>query len=263
MSAYPRLLMPYTFVASGLSDIGLVRENNEDAWAEMDDLSFFALADGMGGHKAGEIASREALAHLLTLVRKAFKGKRRGLEASVKALKQTIVQVNAHVYKYGKNDPLLKGMGTTLCCLYLHEEGAIIGHVGDSRLYRYRKEQMEQLTQDHSLFRELVDLGQLSERQAQEFAYKNIITKAIGTEPLVEPSVLEVDVEPGDTFLLCSDGLSDLVLIQEMKEVLKQDKPVEELVQTFIQMAKDKGAHDNVTVVIVKVLTYEQKDLSR
>lgn len=246
--------MPLNYTASGLSDVGLVRDNNEDVWGEIEELNFFALADGMGGHQAGEVASREAVSHLLQLIRKGFaSSKKRTQQEFVKMIKHALVQVNGIVYKIGKSDSELKGMGTTVCALLFCDEGAVIAHVGDSRIYRLRNGKIEQLTKDHSLFRELVELGQISEHYAPDFAYKNIITKAIGTESKIDPSVVEVDVKKGDTYLLCTDGLSDLLRANEIEEILKHPLPVDQLVEELINAAKDKGGHDNITVVLVQV----------
>ena len=254
--------MPYTYEACGLSDIGLVRENNEDVWAEIEEINFFVLADGMGGHQAGEVASREAVSHLLRLVRKAFKTtKKKSVNEAAKAIKHAIVQVNTIVYRISKSKKELGGMGSTLCCLLLHEEGAVFAHVGDSRIYRFRGGHIEQMTRDHSLFRELVDLGQLSEAYAPDFAYKNIITRAIGTEPKVEVSVDICDIEPDDIFLLCSDGLSDLLTPAEMQTILKEDKSVDQWVQALISAANARGGVDNVTSVLIHI--HEKDHLSR
>lgn len=257
-----RAIMPYTYVASGLSDMGRVRDNNEDVWAEIEELNFFLLADGMGGHQAGEVASREAASHMLRLVRKAFKTtKKKSLQEACKAIKQAIIQVNTLVYKLGRSHEGLKGMGTTLCTVLLHDEGAVLAHVGDSRIYRLREGQLEQMTKDHSLFRELVDLGQISEQVAPDFAYKNIITKAIGTEAKVDPTVFTTDIQIGDYFLLCTDGLSDLLSLKELEILLSQDIAVDQMAECLIIAANDRGGHDNVTVVLIKVDDYE--NLSR
>ena len=257
-----RAIMPYTYVASGLSDMGRVRDNNEDVWAEIEELNFFLLADGMGGHQAGEVASREAASHMLRLVRKAFKTTRKkSLSDACKAIKQAIILVNTLVYKLGRSQEELKGMGTTLCAVLLHDDGAILAHVGDSRIYRLRDGSLEQMTKDHSLFRKLVDLGQLSEQFAPDFAYKNIITKAIGTESKVEPTVFSTDIQIGDYYLLCTDGLSDLLSLKEIETLMRQDISVDQMAECLIIAANDRGGHDNVTVVLIKVDDYQ--NLSR
>lgn len=246
--------MPYTILSSGLSDMGLVRDNNEDVWAEISELNFYVLADGMGGHQAGEVASREAVSHLLRLVRKGFKTARKKTAQDLqKLLNASLIQVNNVVFKLSRSTPELKGMGTTLCALLFHEEEAILAHVGDSRIYRLRENVLEQITKDHSLFRELVDLGQLSEQVSSDFAYKNIITKAIGTEANIEPSVQIMEIRHNDVFLLCSDGLSDMLIAKEIEDILNVNGTLDNHVESLINAAKSHGGHDNITVVIVRV----------
>lgn len=258
-------LMRFKITAVGLSDIGLVRQNNEDVWDQLLDENFFVLADGMGGHQAGEVAAREAVSLLCQFVKKALKeGKRKkGLLEIKEAIYHAIENVNKAIYKLGNESENFKGMGTTLCCLFIHEEGAIYAHVGDSRIYRLRGKHLKLLTKDHSLLRELVDLGQISEKQAEDFLYKNIITKAIGTEALVEPTINTGDLHSPDVYLLCSDGLTDLLSKEEIEAILNETKDIQEGAQLLIQQAKEKGGHDNVTVLLVKVQkSHEAQDLS-
>ena len=259
-------LMPYKVSAFGLSDVGLIRQNNEDVWAEIPELFFYALADGMGGHQAGEVAAHEAVNSLCKIVSQSW-GKSNEIEKlhdARKTLSSAIEQVNGTVFKISRTDPTLKGMGTTLCCIYLHEKGLVYGYVGDSRIYRHRKRKLEQLSKDHSLFREMVDLGQISEKQGPEFLYKNIITKAIGTEPKVTPTVHLGDIKAGDTYLLCTDGLSDLLSSKEIQNIMNQEMSVEDTARELVATANARGGHDNVTVVLVKVLeANEKKGISR
>lgn len=245
--------MLYKVSVCGASDIGLVRQNNEDSWRELQEEQFFVLADGMGGHQAGEIASKETVDHLCTLFRQHFSSLSSiNLTDAQDFLCELIQQVNLTVYQMGRERQDLKGMGTTLCCILLHPEGLIYGHVGDSRIYRFRQHKLEQLTHDHSLLRELIDQGQLNEQQAEEFLYKNIITKAIGTEPYVEPTLTHSTLEIGDILLMCTDGLSDLVGHAEMETILDQ-MPQQDAVKQLIKRAKQKGGYDNITIVLVKV----------
>jgi len=254
---------PYKILSCGMSDIGLVRQNNEDVWAKMPALRFFALADGMGGHQAGEVAAKEAVGALIAIVEKKLKSRPSLLETQA-IIQRAIEQVNSLVYKMGRSDNDLQGMGTTLCCIYFYERGIVYGHVGDSRVYRQRAKKLHQLTKDHSLLSELIDLGQLSEKQASEFLYKNIITRAIGTEPKVEPSVQTDDVAPDDIYLMCTDGLSDLLSLEEIEKIINRTPSLQECAKKLIQAAKDEGGYDNITVVLIKVQEiHETKDLSR
>ena len=246
--------MPYKILAFGLSDVGLVRENNEDAWGAVPELGFFVLADGMGGHQAGEVASREAVSNISSIIKKNL-GRKKNVSYSdtLKILQRAIEDVNKIIYDHSRSNPDLRGMGTTLCCLQFHEQGLIYAHVGDSRIYRLRDGQLTQITTDHSLMRELIDLGQLSEGEAPEFLYKNILTKALGTEPSLDPTMNACEVANNDTYIMCSDGLSDLLSLIDIEKILNKKLNVEKTVQELINAAKAKGGYDNITVVIVRL----------
>lgn len=247
-------IMPYNVVACGQTDIGRVRQNNEDSWKSLQDPTFFVLADGMGGHSAGEVASLEATTALCEIVQENWKDADQvSFHDMRKVLRLAIEQVNRRVYRKSRSDPSLRGMGTTLCCVYFHPKGVIYAHVGDSRIYRLRNKRFEQLTKDHSLCRELVDQGQLTEKQAPNFLYNNIITRAIGTAPDVDPVVHLSDISEGDTYLMCTDGLSDLLTTREMHGILNQKMSVDETVKEFVATANARGGYDNITVVIMKV----------
>lgn len=243
--------MTFQIQAAGISDTGLVRQTNEDAWEECAEINLFILADGMGGHQAGEVAAKEAVSTLCKIAKKMKK--KMNLYETRDFFEHAIKNVNTVVYQLSKSQPGLRGMGTTLCCLQIRNEGIVYGHVGDSRIYRFRNDSLEQLTTDHSLMRELMDLGQLSESQASDFMYKNILTKAIGTEPLVEPSVYTEEFQVGDLFLLCSDGLSDPVSDSEIELILKNHSNIQEALKNLVEQANMKGGYDNITALIVKI----------
>ncbi|MBA3957517.1 MAG: Stp1/IreP family PP2C-type Ser/Thr phosphatase [Parachlamydiaceae bacterium] len=242
--------MAYKITAVGLSDRGLVRATNEDVWGEVPDLHLYVLADGMGGHQAGEVAAREAVNGICRLAKKIKKSIT--LYEARDAFDTIIKQVNTSIYQLSKSDEHLKGMGTTICCMQFRDKSAVYGHVGDSRIYLLRKQKLELLTADHSLMRELMDLGQLSESQAGDFLYKNILTKAIGTEPNVDPSVYTCEVESGDTFLLCSDGLSDPLSEEDIQTIINNAPSLEEAVRVLIAHAKYRGGYDNITAVLIQ-----------
>lgn len=251
---------PYKILAFGHTDKGLVRQNNEDVWGEVAEIGLFVLADGMGGHRAGEVAARETVAVLCRLVRRELEQKTRpAIHELSRIIRHAIEQTNGIVHKLSLSDDQLHGMGTTLCSVQFHRDGAIYAHVGDSRIYRMRKKKLSQLTVDHSLMRELMDVGKLNETQISEFLYKNIITKAIGTEPVVIPSVHICDITDGDLFLMCTDGLSDLLTLAEMEAVINRAPTIRDAGKTLIACAKEKGGFDNITVVIMKV-EEEQED---
>lgn len=258
--------MSYKLKAYGLTDIGLVRKNNEDLWAELPEINTYVLADGMGGHQAGEVAASQAVIAFCDYMKKMLLSSQHfySLEEMQSEIEYAIQRVNAKVYRMGYSDPYLKGMGTTFCCLHLHEKGMIRAHVGDSRIYRYRKGMLTQLTEDDSLARELVGSGRLEEADMRRFTYKNIITKAIGIEPYLEPSVFIGDVLLGDIYLMCSDGLSDLLDNSDIVRILAKGAGLKKHVNQLIALAKKRGGHDNITVILLKVeKSSASKDLFR
>jgi protein phosphatase len=226
---------------AGISDIGLVRPNNEDVWAAHPESGFFALADGMGGHQAGEIAAKEAIEQL-------FRSFQPG-ENPVQSMQHAIEQANHTVFKKGCSSENLSGMGTTVCCLYWSRKIVVYGHVGDSRIYRFRNGQLEQLTEDHSLFARLRKLGTASH---EPYPYKNVITRAIGTARKVTAEISFTTSEPNDLFLLCSDGLSDTLSLQDMEKVIQRSDTLQTMADRLVEKAKINGSSDNITVLLVQ-----------
>lgn len=242
------------FLSFGLSDIGVSRSNNEDVWIAMPEIGFFALADGMGGHQAGEVAAKEAIEHLSRLVKTI---ERCDPLSRMLELKSAIEKANAWVYSLGKEEEALNGMGTTLCCLIWSEDAVIYAHVGDSRLYRFRNGKLELLTQDHSLFAKWL---KLSKESRTPFPYKNVITRAIGTAPKANPEVAICRHEEGDLYFLCTDGLSDVLTLEEIEKILNRSTTLEMASKRLIQKAKFKGSSDNITILMVQS---DGNDLSR
>lgn len=245
------------FSAFGLSDIGVSRPNNEDVWIAMPEIGFFALADGMGGHQAGEVAAKEAIDHLSSSVKQIqpCDALSRMLE-----LKCAIEKANAWVYQISKEEESLNGMGTTLCCLIWTEDAVIYAHVGDSRIYRFRNQKLELLTQDHSLFTKWLKTGKESH---SPFPYKNVITRAIGTAPKANPEVAICRHEEGDLYFLCTDGLTDVLELDEIEKILKLVPSLEMATSELIQQAKIKGSSDNITILMVKSDGDGREDLLR
>ena len=229
------------FISYGLSDIGLVRSNNEDVWTALPDIGFFALADGMGGHQAGEIAAKEAIENLSHLIRQNSSSDK-SLKGIAKDLREAIESANRWVYQMSKKSNVLAGMGTTLCCLYWTPEAVVYAHIGDSRIYRLREGQLDLLTRDHSLF----------PKGKTESHYKNVITRAIGTHPKANPEIAISPYEPGDLFFLCSDGLSDVLTDDDMKKILHRSEDLGTAAKRLIEKAKIKGSHDNITVLMIQ-----------
>ncbi len=248
--------MPYQITACGLTDVGSVRQRNEDVWQELPAHHLYVLADGMGGHRAGDVAAREAVNALCQIIpEKLARANSEGDSLSYirSSLRLAIEEANRTVYLMGKSDEGFRGMGTTLCCVLCWDNKLIYGHVGDSRIYRLRSGELEQLTDDHSLYQELKSKGALPAIEKDEFSYKNIITKAVGTEPIVEPSIGMDELLPGDLILICSDGLTDMVGTEEIRTLLTQPHSLEELTHSLISAALNHGGLDNITAVLVAV----------
>ncbi|HSX10838.1 MAG TPA: protein phosphatase 2C domain-containing protein [Chlamydiales bacterium] len=244
----------------GLSDIGVSRLNNEDVWVALPEMGFFALADGMGGHQAGEIAAKEAIENLTSSMQTIRYTD--PIEVIVE-LRHAIERANQWVYKLGQKTNALNGMGTTLCCLIWSPEAIIYAHVGDSRIYRLRDKKLELLTQDHSLFAKWLKHGKLAEECETPFPYKNVITRAVGTAPKANPEIALSAHQPGDLFFLCSDGLSDVLSLSDMEKILNRSPDLEKASQRLIQKAKIKGSSDNITILMVQSEGESAENLSR
>jgi protein phosphatase len=227
-----------------------VRENNEDSWRSSLEDSLFVVADGLGGHQAGEVAAKEAMDCFFTTFEKVFHHDAPLVEDAVIEGLQTCFEVtNDHVYKLSCTHELLRGMGTTICALMVRENQAYVSHIGDSRVYRFRDGSLEQLTKDHCWTR-----GLFSRKNAVGQMSKGVLTRALGTMPTVEPTIKVTDVKPKDLYLLCSDGLSDMVTNAEIESAFKEPMTVGERVRMLIRLAKNNGGGDNVTVIVVEVL---------
>lgn len=236
----------------GISDIGLARANNEDVWAELPSYNFYALADGIGGHQAGEIAAKEAVLELCDAVDEFFsKTPIPSVDTVGKTLKQGISNANTWVRSLAKNHPELSGMGTTLCCLALLENTVIYTHLGDSRIYRFRGK-LERLTEDHST-RQRVVTKNLDSKGQPVVKFKNVITKALGIGDIVNPEIHNMPIQRGDIFLICTDGLTDCVKDTEIELTLKQESSIKEAAIQLVDKAKNGGGNDNITIVIIKV----------
>lgn len=224
------------------TDVGKVRANNQDAPIVSEKLRLYGVADGMGGHKGGEVASTSARDDLLRELE--------GKTPSVAALSGAIEEVNRQIYHQQEHDDALTGMGTTLSVLWMSDNFVYIGHVGDSRVYLLRDGEFKQMTLDHSLVEQLVREGVLTEEEAQNHPMRNIITRAIGTDESVEVDVVVEERRKGDLWLACSDGLHGLVDDRQMRDALRQYAP-EKAADVLLKAALDAGGRDNVTLVIV------------
>lgn len=234
--------LPAGILSAFRTDVGKVRANNQDAPIVSEKLRLYGVADGMGGHKGGEVASTSARDDLLRELE--------GKTPSVAALSGAIKEVNRQIYHQQEHDDALTGMGTTLSVLWMSDNFVYIGHVGDSRVYLLRDGEFKQMTLDHSLVEQLVREGVLTEEEAQNHPMRNIITRAIGTDESVEVDVVVEERRKGDLWLACSDGLHGLVDDRQMRDALRQYAP-EKAADVLLKAALDAGGRDNVTLVIV------------
>ena len=235
--------LPAGILCAFRTDVGKVRANNQDAPIVSEKLRLYGVADGMGGHKGGEVASTSARDDLLRELD--------GKTPSVAALSGAIEEVNRQIYHQQEHDDALTGMGTTLSVLWMSDNFVYIGHVGDSRVYLLRDGEFKQMTLDHSLVEQLVREGVLTEEEAQNHPMRNIITRAIGTDESVEVDVVVEERRKGDLWLACSDGLHGLVDDRQMRDALRQYAP-EKAADVLLKAALDAGGRDNVTLVIVQ-----------
>lgn len=244
--------MPYQFHAA--SHAGRVRSNNEDAVLHDAGLGLALLADGMGGYNAGEVASEMAVTqvHASFSRWRASAGDGVGPRETRHALLHGIATANAAVLEAATTRPECRGMGTTLVCgAFLHRT-AVIAHLGDSRCYRWRGFHLECLTRDHSVLQERIDAGLVDVHRAASVSYRHLVTRALGIEARPRPAVRDHAVRPGDLFLLCSDGLSDMLSDDAIAEILAADLPMDGRADAMIAAANQAGGRDNVSVVLVQ-----------
>lgn len=237
------------FQSHGITDIGCTRTNNEDAWIALPHLGFFALADGMGGHNAGEVAAQKTIDFL---VAKIAEIPEYDIMELIIELRYIIEKANQHVHTLGSNHPEYQGMGTTLCCLLWTKTAIVYAHVGDSRIYRFRENKLSLLTQDHSLLAKWLSTGKLAETCETPFPYKHVITRSIGGSGKANPEIAVANYQEGDLFFLCTDGLTDAMSLEEMEEILTLEKNLEIASVQLIEKAKIKGSSDNMTIVMVQ-----------
>jgi len=246
----------------GQSDTGRIREHNEDTIAFDADVGLLVLADGMGGYNAGEVASGIAVKTIVNLVRESVaredlraNDRESGMSRPTIILRDAIHRANKIIYQTARSQPQCEGMGTTVVSALFFDNKIAIAHVGDSRLYRLRHDKFEQVTMDHSLLQELVDRGFYSAEEAQRAANKNYVTRALGVEQNVEVEVREIPAAKGDWYVLCSDGLSDMVEDDDIHLTINTfGDNLDTVSKQLIQLANDNGGRDNVSVVLAQIL---------
>ncbi|MFH1487287.1 MAG: Stp1/IreP family PP2C-type Ser/Thr phosphatase [Pseudomonadota bacterium] len=255
-------------LASGITDVGLKREGNEDSFSLDKDLNLYVVADGMGGHLAGEVASQIAVEMLMKSFRKwAENGTRAddlfGMPDDTLSLKGNYIQssiklANRVVYEMALEYEQYHGMGTTVVTLLVTPNLLIAANVGDSRLYMVRDGKIERLSKDHTIVSEQVEMGIMTEEEAQTSPLKHILTRNLGSAENVEPDIFEIEPCNNDRFILCSDGLTDLVSDEEVLAMTLEESGAETLCRRFVEKALKRGGHDNTTVITVFLTDMEK-----
>jgi len=245
----------------GATDPGMVRSNNEDSIASDAARGLVVLADGMGGYNAGEVASGMATTVITTELQQLLERQpayaieeSTGKAYAIKILRDQIAKANTSIYQASQSQPQYSGMGTTLVVALFYDNKMAVAHVGDSRLYRQRGGEFKQVTKDHSLLQEQIDAGMITSEQAKQSANKNLVTRALGIDPSVEAEIHEYEVMAGDIYLLCSDGLCDMVSDEDTGAALQMlGANLKLCAHQLVQMANDNGGRDNVSVILVRV----------
>ena len=244
-----------------LTDTGRVREHNEDAIGSIGDIGLMVLADGMGGYNAGEVASGIAVQIVTDLAAEgATREERNDIDPHSGMMRQSIVlrdaiyRANKIIYQTAQSQTHCEGMGTTIVACMFYDNKISVAHVGDSRAYRLRGGELDQVTLDHSLLQELVDRGFYSAEEAQRSTNRNYVTRALGVEPTVEVEIHEYEVLPDDIYLLCSDGLCDMVEDDDIHLTISTFNASLDVVgQQLVDLANDHGGRDNVSVMLAQV----------
>ena len=244
------------------TDPGMVRSHNEDSVASDAANGLVVLADGMGGYNAGEVASGMATTVIITEMQQALaKVAANAVDEKTQQpiagplVREQVLKANTSIYQAAQSQPQYAGMGTTLIVCLFFDNRVLVAHLGDSRVYLLRDNEFKQVTRDHSLLQEQIDAGLITPEQAKHAQHKNLVTRALGIDPSVDPEIHEYPTKPGDIYLLCSDGLCDMVDDEDIGmtlQALGANLPL--CAQQLVQMANDNGGRDNVSVILVRVL---------
>lgn len=225
----------------------MVRKQNEDCLCVVPDLALFAVADGMGGHLAGEVASRMAVDSLTRQVRRGDKGD------DTENLLEGVRLGNSDIYKASRDDGTCRGMGTTLTAALIRDGELILAHVGDSRAYIIRGGKIHPLTEDHSLVQEMIRNGGITREQARDHPHRNVLTRALGTDPLVDVDLIRTGLEKGDIILLCTDGLYGMVEDSRILDLAWSAEGPDQAVELLVREALERGGIDNISVIVVEM----------
>jgi protein phosphatase len=235
------------YAAAAATDRGRKRESNEDAFGFSVEHGVYVVCDGMGGAAAGEIASSLAVDEVMRLLTN-----RDAVRPLLEDAEAAVASANTAIFMRSQSNQNLNGMGTTLVSLLAEDQRGWLINVGDSRGYRLRNSHLEQITLDHSLVEEQVRMGRMDPAEALRSPFKNVITRALGTQSSITPDIFELENEPGDLFMLCSDGLTRELADPTIERILKLDLPLQELCTRLVEAANNSGGHDNITCLLVR-----------
>lgn len=244
-----------------LTDRGQVRAQNEDAVSVLPDIGVALLADGMGGYRAGEVASRIAVNVCTSLLQQGLRdfewssGDRAGRLSRL--LRDTVIQANTAIHQASQREPDYAGMGTTLVATLAHHDRLLVAHVGDSRAYRLREGLLEQITRDHSQVQDQIDAGLITPQEARHAPNRNLVTRAMGIDTALDVELNQFTTRAGDLYLLCSDGLSDMLDDAQIAALLNTIAPIEQLAADLIAGANRAGGLDNVSVILCRIAACE------
>ncbi len=259
-------------ICAGLSDVGVARDHNEDNfWLSEDGEPLCIVADGMGGHRSGEVASQLAVETIVQFYRDTmlgesddldfkspfgglFRRKKKNELSEEQRLVQGLLHANRTIFDASSSNEQFKGMGTTCVSAYFVEDGVYVAHIGDSRCYRYRRGKLELITEDHSLANEYVRMGILQPEDLEHFPYKNVVTRACGLAPEVEVDINFFEIEDGDIYLLCSDGLTDCASNEKIRQILAATPDLDDACERLVEAANNGGGTDNITVILAQTL---------
>ena len=235
------------------SNRGVVRKNNEDACFVIPGSDVYVVADGVGGNSSGEVASRTAVEKIAGFVNDNDIRSNTSTDEIFEFMAEAISEANEAIYDLGRDQSRYRGMATTVVLAYLYRGEGYIANIGDSRAYVYRQDGLKRITKDHTYVNELIDKGVITEDEAESHRQKNVITKALGAEPRVEPDFYKLDLHTGDILLLCTDGLYGEVGEEKMAEVLKAGANMNDTCAELVDLAIQSGGRDNITVICVRL----------
>ena len=246
---------------SGGTDVGITRDHNEDALHMPSDMRLAIVADGMGGHACGEVASSIAVETVVDYFKRTSNAQTltwpykvdRDNQAEVNRMTTAIMLANLEIHEKAQREPDKKGMGTTAVCVYFLDDTCVVGHVGDSRVYRMRDGKLTQLTEDHSLINDYIKMKRVTEEEAEKWPHKNVIVRALGMKESVQVDIIAETPKVGDVYLLCTDGLSGELTDQQMEHIVRTEKDLDTAVDLLLTGANDEGGKDNITVILARI----------